>query len=132
METNKNNTGESKNAAGNNAQNPQNPLGGFDINTIMNDPKIMEIIKHLLSGGGAMAGSYFIWIKPLQDKIEAMNAKIAEQDKRIKELEEEVDSLSEDESDESGQIKNLKGTGKDYFNLGREASKREPRRKYHV
>ena len=126
METTKNNAEESKNTANTNTQ---NPMGGFDLNGIMNDPKIMEIIKHLLSGGGAMAGSYFIWIKPLQDKIDAMNDKIKEQDKRIKELEEEVDSLSEDEDDESGQIKNLKGTGKDYFNVRRKDSQGEIQRK---
>lgn len=129
METNKNNAGENKNTSGNNSQ---NPLGGFDINTIMNDPKIMEIIKHLLSGGGAMAGSYFIWIKPLQDKIEVLDKKVIEQDKRIKELEEVVDDLSEEEDNASGQIRNLKGAGKDYFDLKGDSSKKEPRRKYHM
>lgn len=127
METTKNNAEESKNTANTNTQ---NPMGGFDLNGIMNDPKIMEIIKHLLSGGGAMAGSYFIWIKPLQDKIDALTTKATEQDKRIKELEEEIDSLSEDEDDEPGQIRNLKGTGKDYFNVRRKNSQGETHQKY--
>lgn len=125
METKKDNAGENKNASAGNAQ---NPLPGFDLNGIMNDPKIMEILKHLLSGGGAMAGSYFIWIKPLQDKIEVMNAKITEQDKRIKELEDTVEDLSEEEEEQQG---NLKG-GKDYFTIGQQASKKEPSRKYRI
>jgi len=124
METNKNNAEESKTTAKSNAQ---NPLGGFDLNGIMNDPKIMEIIKHLLSGGGAMAGSYFIWIKPLQDKIEDLNTKITAQDNRIKELEEEIDSFSEDESDEKG---NLKGSRNEYFNIRQKNSQGETNRKY--
>jgi len=124
METTKNNAEENKSTASSNAQ---NTMGGFDLNGIMNDPKIMEIIKHLLSGGGAMAGSYFIWIKPLQDKIEAMNTKIVEQDKRIKDLEEEIDSLSEEEPEEK---EALKGSRKEYFNVRRKDSQGDTYRKY--
>lgn len=128
METNKNNAGENKNTASNNTQ---NPLGGFDINTLINDPKIMEILKHLLSGGGAMAGSYFIWIKPLQDKIEILDNKIIEQNKHIKELEDEIDSLAE-EKDESEQQRNLKGSRGEYFQLRKGEGKKEGNRKYRV
>lgn len=124
MEANKNNAGENK-SAGNNVQ---NPLGGFDINTIINDPKIMEVIKHLLSGGGAMAGSYFIWIKPLQDKIEALTNKVNEQSKRINDMEEEIDSLTEEKVEE----KNLNGARTEYFQLRKGEGKKEGNRKYRV
>lgn len=126
METSKNNAGENKNTAGNNTQ---NPLAGFDINTIMNDPKIVEIIKHLLAGGGAMAGSYFIWIKPLQDKIDALTNKVNEQSKRINEMQEEIDSLTEDEVEEKG---NLNGSRREYFQLRKDERKREGNRKYRI
>jgi hypothetical protein len=120
MEANKNNSGENKSTTGNTAQ---NPLGGFDLNGIMNDPKIMEIIKHLLSGGGAMAGSYFIWIKPLQEKVEAMQKVMNDQEKRINDLEEALEESSDDENAE-----NMKGTKQDYFNLKR--NNREPANGY--
>lgn len=123
METNKNNSGENKSTG------TQNPVAGLDLNGLINDPKILEILKHLLSGGGAMAGSYFIWIKPLQDKIEALTLKAAEQDKRIKELEEEVESLTED--GEKGEQGKLDG-GKEYFELDRTSRKKEHTRKYRV
>lgn len=127
METSKNNAGENKSAAGNNAQ---NPLGGFDLNGIMNDPKIMEVIKHLLSGGGAMAGSYFIWIKPLQDKIDALTNKVNEQSKVINEMQEELDSLSE-EAEEKDQG-NLNGSRSEYFHLRKGEAKKEGHCKYRV
>ncbi len=59
----------------------------FDLSNFLNNPDIAGLLKHLLTGAGAMAGNYLLWIKPLQEKIEAMNEKIAEQERRIKELE---------------------------------------------
>lgn len=67
--------------------NPSPIPAGFDISSLLKNEGLMEILKHLLSGAGAMAGNYFIWIKPLQDKMEAMSAKIDDQEIRIKELE---------------------------------------------
>ncbi|HXB41690.1 MAG TPA: hypothetical protein VNZ49_14210 [Bacteroidia bacterium] len=122
METNKSNKAEENKTTAN--SNTQNTAGGLDLNGIINDPKIMEILKHLLSGGGAMAGSYFIWIKPIQDKIDALNTKITEQDKRIKELEEEVESLTEDENSTAA----LKGSGNDYLNVRQKSLQGETRK----
>lgn len=90
------------------ADSPLNP-GGFDLNGLMANPAVMDFLKMLLPGAGAMAGNYFLWIKPMQDKMEAM------QD-RIEDLEEELDNLktkSRDEEDDE----DLKGTGKNYFRL---------------
>ncbi len=125
METNKNNN-ENKNAS----TSSQNQAGGFDLNNLISDAKILEILKHLLSGGGAMAGSYFIWIKPLQDKIDALNIKVTEQDKKIKELEDTVEDLTEKEEEEKVQ-KNL-GSGKDYFAIGKNNSVKESTKRYRI
>lgn len=127
METNKNKPDDNKSTT----TNSQNPLGGLDINNLISDPKIMEILKHLLSGGGAMAGSYFIWIKPLQDKIDALNTRVTEQDKRIKELEDTVEDLTEEDEEEEHKEKSL-GKGKEYFALTRTGSTKEPVRKYRI
>lgn len=126
METNKNNN-ENKNAS----TSSQNQMGGFDLNNLINDPKILEILKHLLSGGGAMAGSYFIWIKPLQDKIEALNIKVTEQDKKIKELEDTIEDLTE-EAEEEEKVQKKLGGGKDYFAIGKNNQGKESKRKYRI
>ncbi len=67
--------------------NPSTNPAGFDINSLLKNEGLMEMLKHLLSGAGAMAGNYFIWIKPMQDKMEAMSTKINDHEIRIKELE---------------------------------------------
>lgn len=126
METNKNNN-ENKNAT----TSSQSQMGGFDLNNLINDPKVLEILKHLLSGGGAMAGSYFIWIKPLQDKIDTLNTKVIEQDKKIKELEDTIDDLTEEDQEEEKVQKNL-GDGKDYFAIGKNNQVKESKRQYRI
>ncbi len=84
--TNKTTTSEPK-------PNPQGNLGGFDLNGLLNNASLMELLKHLLSGGAAMAGNYFMWIKPMQDKMEAMSKQIMEQEKQIEELEDEQEKI---------------------------------------
>lgn len=92
MEANKTNTenkstdGQSKNS---------NSSEGFDFSKLLQNEGVMELLKHLLSGGGAMAANYFLWIKPLQEKQEVLNTKIIAQEKRIEELEDEQDKLIE-------------------------------------
>lgn len=126
METDK------KNEAGENKSKTsgaeQNPLGGFDLNGLLNNPQIAELIKHLLAGGAAMAGNYFMWIKPMQEKMEAMNTKITDQDKRIKELEKEVEFISSERDEESEHRGDLKGTRDEYFKLNRNSNKGSERK----
>jgi hypothetical protein len=113
MEEKKKNTGEEKKSN----PDPNNPLAGFDFSKLLENEGVMEFLKHLLSGGGAMAGNYFLWIKPLQDKCEAMNKKIDTQENRIRELEYSQDKLIDELNREkkSEADNNLKGTSEDYF-----------------
>lgn len=123
METAKNSdTGESKESK--QSSNTQNNNSGFDFSQLLNDKNIAEMLKHLLSGGGAMAGSYLIWVKPLQDKLEALTKTIEGQEKRIKELEEEQEKTSdyifhEQNHQKHENINNMGGTNADYFNLNK-------------
>lgn len=117
METNKNSdTGQSKESKQN--SNTQNNNSGFDFSQLLNDKNLSEVLKHLLSGGGAMAGNYFIWIKPLQDKMEAMIKTIEGQEKRIKELETEQEKLFEklhyERNENNG---GFRGKENDFFNV---------------
>ena len=72
-----------------------NPLGGFDISKLLQNDGVMEVLKHLLSSGGAVAANYFIWIKPLQDKVEAMNKKVEENERQLKKQEERIGELED-------------------------------------
>lgn len=98
--------------------NNQNAGTGFDFSKLLDDKNLVEILKHLLAGGGAMGGTYLIWIKPLQDKIAEMNAKITEQDKQIRELEEEQRELLRTLNDER-ESHHGKAKSQDYFNINR-------------
>ncbi len=122
-ENNKTKSEEKKEDQQSNKQNT-NANAGFDFSQLLNDKNIAEILKHLLSGAGAMAGNYFIWIKPLQDKIEAMTKTIEKQEGRIKELEEEQDEVSDflfrDQNGQMNENSKVRGeTNNDYFNLNK-------------
>lgn len=126
MEENKNNNAGENKSKTSGAE--QNPLGGFDLNGLLNNPQIAELIKHLLAGGAAMAGNYFMWIKPMQEKMDGMNTKITEQEKRIKELEKEVEFISSERDEQSEHREDLKGTRDDYFKLNRNSNKGSDRK----
>lgn len=128
MEENKKSSSDEKNSSDNTKQNSSS---GIDFNGLLNDSNVMEVIKHLLSGGGAMAGTYLMWIKPLQDKIETLTTKSNEQDKRIRVLEDELYSLQEEREDD-GKFGGHSGRGKDYFEIGRSNSRKSSKGKYHM
>ena len=114
----------------------QTSSGGFDINSLLNNENLVEILKHLLSGGGAMAGTFLMWIKPLQDKIAELNKKIEEQDKQIKELKEDQRELEKNLSDDR-EPHPINGKDSEYFDISRNTKKdyafeemRRRRRKY--
>jgi hypothetical protein len=117
METTKNSdTGESKENKQSNTN--QNTNAGFDFTQLLKDKNLAEILKHLLSGGGAMGGSYFIWIKPIQDKMEAMSKTIDEQETRIKELEKDQEKLFEKlEGERNESINGFMGKENEFFNI---------------
>ena len=52
-----------------------------------------ELIKYLLSTGGAVLINYLMSIKPLQDKMEALTSKVTEQGNQIEALEARYDEL---------------------------------------
>ena len=80
---------ENKSKTESNQSNPFAGFAGFDFKSI----NIPEWALHLLTGIGAMGGNYFLWIKPMQDKMDSLNQKLNEQEKRIMELEHEQDDL---------------------------------------
>ena len=101
-----------------------NPMDGFDFSKLLQNEGLMELLKHLLSGGGAMAANYFLWIKPLQEKNEALNTKLALQEKRITDLEEEQDRLLEQLNKEEKDSYTDKNKHKaDYFDIKRNDSR---------
>lgn len=97
----------------------QNPFEGFDFNKLLDNPNIAEILKHLASGGGAVAVTYFIWIQSIQKEMEEMNGKIKDQEKRINELEKIQEKMAEQLSRIlSGE--ETRGINTDYFNIKRQ------------
>jgi hypothetical protein len=118
METDKNKQDTGSTAG---QSNPPPNFNGFDLNGLFSNASFMEWIKPLLSGAGAMTGTYFMWIKPMQEKMDAINAKLTEQDKYIKNLESEIDELESMLTKPSHKTESnsepLKGTKEDYFEI---------------
>ena len=56
--------------------------------------KMPDWVMHLLTGAGAIGGNYMLFIKPLQEKLEAMDTAIKQQEKTIQKLQEQIDLLS--------------------------------------
>jgi hypothetical protein len=51
-------------------------------------------LMHLLTGAGALGGNYILFIKPLQEKFDAMNKAILMQEKSIEDLQEQLALLN--------------------------------------
>jgi|GEM_PF-3421315 len=79
METNKNN----------NSTTP----AGFDLNGLLTSPGIGELVKHLLSAGGAALFNYLMSIKPMQEKMEALAKENKELREKIEDVEESQEEL---------------------------------------
>ena len=54
---------------------------------------VKDFLPPILSALGSMGGSYMIWIKPLQEKLEALEKKVNEALDQIDELQEENSQL---------------------------------------
>ncbi|MBA3705504.1 MAG: hypothetical protein H0W84_06265 [Bacteroidetes bacterium] len=76
----------------NNNNTATTPSAGFDLNGLLSSPGIGELIKHLLSAGGAALFNYLISIKPMQEKIEALTKENKELREKIEDV---VDSQEE-------------------------------------
>lgn len=135
METNKNGT-DNKSEQEQVKKNSSNPFDGFDFSKLMQNEGVMELLKHLISGGGAMAANYFLWIKPMQDKIETLSKKIEENEKEIKKQDERIEELEDEQEDLFTQLKSkgnkeeeLQAGKGEFFSLRKNISLPEYRRK---
>lgn len=118
METNKNDTGkekadehkktedqnkktdqQKKDQSG--SQNPGFDFSGLGFDKLFSNANLTELLKHLLTAAGAMGGNYFLWIKPLQEKIDDMKEQITKQDSRIKELETTLEKIKNELSEQN-------------------------------
>lgn len=121
METNKSNTATT-------------PAAGFDLNGLLSSPGLGELIKHLLSAGGAALFNYLMSIKPMQEKIEALTKENKELREKIEDVEESQEELilklnkkfKEKEIEEE-----ISGKEDEYFHVKRkDRSLTERKRKY--
>lgn len=121
METNKTNTATT-------------PAAGFDLNGLLSSPGIGEVIKHLLSAGGAALFNYLISIKPMQEKIEALTKENSALKEKIENAEERLDELITglNKKFKAKEIEEeMSGKEEDYFQLKRkDRSTTERKRKY--
>jgi hypothetical protein len=95
-----------------------NPLEGIDVEGL----GIPDWLKHLLTGAGALGANYFLFIKPIQDKMEMMNLQLTKQESRIKVLEQENERLSQKVKHETEANQFGKTVEEDYFTLKRNNS----------
>src|SRR4051812_43785153 len=80
METEKNNKNDAQENKG--AQQQGFDLSGLDLSGVL-PPGIWDIIKPLLPGGATALGMYFLAVKPLKDKVEIMETKVEDMQKRL-------------------------------------------------
>ena len=71
-------------------QTNQNSQTNQNGNTNSNSP---DWLMHLLTGAGALGGNYLLFIKPLQDKFDAMSSAILQQEKNMEDIQEQLDVL---------------------------------------
>ncbi len=112
--SNEHKTGANQNKTESSQSNPFGGFAGFDFKSL----NIPEWALHVLTGIGAMGGNYFLWIKPMQDKMDEMNRQLTTQDNRIRELEYEMDNLIriiKRDYNEQGEKK------EDFFEVNRES-----------
>lgn len=106
--------------------------GGFDLNGLLNHPQVGELIKHLLSGGGAVFVNYLLSIKPMQEKLEAMQTESKELKKRLEELEESHNELIDRLNDKlkKKERDTIDGTEEGYFSIHKRGGSASKRKKY--
>lgn len=97
-----------------------------------------DLIKYLLSTGGAVLINYLMSIKPMQDKMEALTTKVNEQEKQIKEMEDQHNELIKQlnkkfkaQEYEREKPKELDGDAGEYFTIKKNKYLSSPKhRKY--
>jgi hypothetical protein len=115
MEANKLNEG------GNKVNTAANAANGFDLNGLMSG-NTGEVIKYLLSTGGAVLINYLMSIKPMQDKIEALTKKVNEQEKQINDMEDNQAELIEQLKTkfQEKEQEELNGGDEEFFSIKKE------------
>ena len=74
--------------------------------SIKDDKGIPEWLTPILSSLGSMGGSYMLWIKPLQERMDSLTNQLNDLKSEVKELNKQNEDL-EDELDEiKSQLKN--------------------------
>ena len=76
-----------------NKTNASTPVAGFDLNGLLSSPGLGELIKHLLSAGGAALFNYLMSIKPMQEKIETLTKENKELREKVEDVEDRMDEL---------------------------------------
>jgi hypothetical protein len=123
MEENKNNKeAEGKTEANKEKESTGNNTNGINFEELLKNVNIPELLKHLLSGAGAMAGNYFIWIKPLQEKLETLIRQSDKQENRIRELEKEQERLKNELNAAKKREENDRKENEEYFSFNRRGS----------
>ncbi|MBA2611190.1 MAG: hypothetical protein H0U95_04410 [Bacteroidetes bacterium] len=122
MEENENKTKSEDNTQKTNKNKSSNPLEGLNLDGL----NIPDWLKHLLTGAGSLGANYFLFIKPMQDKMEEMQKEIGGQKDRIKDLENEQDRLILQLNNEANQKRkqgddDLFTTKRAYENAGKSA-----------
>ena len=116
--------------------NTTTPTAGFDLGGLLSSPGLGELIKHLLSAGGAALFNYLMSIKPMQEKIEALTKENNALKEKIENTEERLDELilklnQKFKAKEMEEEKELSGKEDDYFQIKRkDRSVAEKKRKY--
>lgn len=89
MKEKEDNTESGDNTQKTNEKQSSNPLEGLNLEGL----NIPDWLKHLLTGAGSIGANYFLFIKPIQDKMDIMQREITTQKDKIKDLEHEQDRL---------------------------------------
>lgn len=117
-----------------NKTNQTTPTTGFDLNGLLSSPGIGELIKHLLSAGGAALFNYLISIKPMQEKIEALTKENKDLKEKMEDTEDRLDELilGLNKKFKAKEIEQeVSGKEDDYFQVKRkDRSLTEKKRKY--
>lgn len=112
------------------------PSAGFDLGGLLSSPGLGELIKHLLSAGGAALFNYLMSIKPMQERMEALTKENSALKEKIENTEERLDELilklnQKFKVKEIDEEKELSSKEDDYFSLKRkDRSLTEKKRKY--
>lgn len=104
--------------------------GSFDLNSFLGTPGIAELIKHLLSGGGAALLNYLVSIKPLQEKVQELGNENKELKKRLRELEDNQDEIVRQVKKKFSEINSEElNDDDDFFRIRKKESPLEGRRR---